>query len=206
MTEGRIGEWTVVPTPLPPASSSTPSSETPPAPATSASANSALPDDDDIRGWRFDNSKRRRLAVGLGDIYDPGIIEVKKKEEETPPPPPPEPKAERDPAGSGATELPKWAPRRWLKPGEAPPRTTPPQDDSSFREENAKGIVKEEEESNVLPDEPLQGARAGPSPPAVKEEEPESPKPRSTPEPSSTGLFRKRKAPASGAGTRGSRR
>jgi len=204
MTEGRIGEWTVVPVQLPPASSSTSSAEPTPDATSAYTTVHALHggDDGDIHGWKF---KRRRVAVGLDDIYDPGIIEVRKKEEETTPPPPPEPKAEEDPAGSGATELPKWTPRGWLKPNEAPPRAIPPEGDTAPNEQDKEMPIKKEEESAPLPGEPSQKPNAEPLPPAMKVEEPQVPKVASAPEPSSTGLFRKRKVPASGAGTRGSR-
>lgn len=197
LNEGRIGEWTTVAVQLPPASSSDPAlvaSASPPPPP--------VVDEDDVRGWKLEGTKRRRIAVGLGDIYDPGEIKVKKKEGETPPPL--EIKAEEDPAGSGATAVPQWTPRGWLKPGEAPPKTA------------ATAVVKMEElpsDTKPLPkpeDESPPSTVLEPPVPVpnkeelapVKVEEPEVVQA----DVPSTALFRKRKAPASGAGGRGSRR
>ena len=202
MTEGRIGEWTTVPVQLPPAPSSSLSNEPTPAPA-SAPASPAAPepveDVDDLNGWRF---KRRRVAVGLGEIYDPGIIEVKKKEEGIFP----EHKAEEDPASSQATEMPKWTPRGWLRPGEAPPNADTLDGNITPDKSDTERPAKTEQESIDPPDESVQRPKAEPLSPAVKVEEPEVGKSDSAPEPSSAGLFRKRKASAPGAGKRGVRR
>lgn len=194
LNEGRIGEWTTVQVQLPPASSSDPAittSASPPPPP--------VVDEEDTRGWKLEGTKRRRIAIGLGDLYDPGEIKVKKKEGETPPPL--EVKAEEDPAGSGATALPQWTPRGWFKPGEAPPKTT------------VTAVVNTEEPpSDTKPLSKLEDESPPPilAPPASTTEELASIKVEELEvvkaDAPSTALFRKRKAPASGAGARGSRR
>lgn len=200
LNEGRIGEWTTVSVPLPPASSSSDAATSTPAPTV---------DEEDTRGWKLDGSKRRRIAVGLGDIYDPGEIKVKKKEGETPPPLH-EVKAEEDPAGSGATSVPHWTPRGWLKPGEAPSKIATAKVDTSTNNppKEIKPIVTSDDgpppASVATISEPLEHANETSL--LVKVEEPEAIKRDSPPAPPAGALFRKRKAPTSGAGTRGSRR
>lgn len=189
MNEGRAGDWTVVPI-LPPTETEQASRDIPP-PA-------APEDEDDVRGWKFgSDNKRRRIAVGLGDIYDPGDIKVKKKEGETPPPS--VPKAEEDPAGSGATSVPKWTPRGWLKPGEAPSKSeTPPADPGPPT--TAESATKPEE-TDPLTISLSSTAAKQEELPVKTEDSTETIEP-----PPTSGMFRKRKAPASGAGSRASRR
>lgn len=200
LNEGRIGEWTTVAVPLPPASSSSDAATLTPAPTV---------DEEDTRGWKLDGSKRRRIAVSLGDIYDPGEIKVKKKEGETPPPLS-EVKAEEDPAGSGATSVPHWTPRGWLKPGEAPSKvaTAKVDTDTNSPPKETKSIVTSDDgpppaSGTAIPEPP---EHANETSSLVKAEESDGVKGENPPAPPAGALFRKRKAPASGAGTRGSRR
>lgn len=81
-------------------------------------------DETDPRQFKL---RKRTLATGLGQIYDPGTIAIKikkKEEEEVDPlavfqpklPPPTSPAAVQD--GPQATEKPKWVKVQWRKPGE----------------------------------------------------------------------------------------
>lgn len=198
LNEGRIGEWTTVAVQLPPASASFDHNN-----ESSPVETPAVEDQEDTRGWKLDGAKRRRIAVGLGDIYDPGVIKVKRKEGDTPAPD--ESKTEEDAAEAGAKLLPKWTPKVWQRPGEAPPSVST---DAASGEHAAlptePAVKKEEEDSSSIP-----GAIAASvePPPTVKAETPslDDPLP-ADPAPSSSGMFRKRKAPGTGAGSRGSRR
>ncbi|KIP11592.1 hypothetical protein PHLGIDRAFT_124735 [Phlebiopsis gigantea 11061_1 CR5-6] len=81
-------------------------------------------DDEDIRQFKL---RRKKVDVGLGELYDPGVIPIKlkaKKEEPTEA----SLKAEEIPTTislastsppSKATSVPKWSSRGWSKPGEA---------------------------------------------------------------------------------------
>lgn len=205
MNEGRIGQWTTVAVQLPPSGSASLDHEST---AANQEPEPVVEDTEDTRGWRLDGSKRRRIAIGLGDIYDPGEIKVKRKEGESPAPPP-DVKADVDPAGSGATILPSWTPRTWAKPSESSSKKTEPkiEGDDAIRSPGAEPIKAKIEEDSIP--NPLPSGSAnniGSSPIVVKKEE-EVPSPPTLPAPeTTTGLFRKRKAPSASASSRGSRR
>ncbi len=76
----------------------------------------AVPDPaEEERGrWKL---RKKTTAVGLGEIYDPGVFAIKLKtkaevkEEDT--------SQAKEPSGdANATALPKWAPVKWKKAGE----------------------------------------------------------------------------------------
>lgn len=212
MNEGRIGQWTTVEVQLPPAGSSSLTAE-----SEEVDLKPPTEDIEDTRGWKFDGAKRRRIAIGLDDIYDPGEIKVKRKEGESPPTPS-EVKADEDPTKSGATSVPSWTPKTWAKPGEIPLSSTkserPEQIDgiASTSTIESGGLKKEAGETTSLDYAPSDSAtNIGSASTEVKKEESvpplSEPIPTSNPTPeSSSGLFRKRKAPGAGASSRGTRR
>ncbi|KAF8306315.1 hypothetical protein DL93DRAFT_225342 [Clavulina sp. PMI_390] len=213
---GVIGEWTVVAPPIPSRSDAGPSndyassSSTPPSDGRQATAEaetetSAAPaaeetDPDDVRGWRLDGpaKKRRKIAVAMGDIYDPGEIKVKRKEGEEAPKEE-APKEEEVPVGS---LMPSWSATKWMKPGEATASAT----SKAEAEARAKAEAEAAAANEAKEDEAVKAEPESTAPSLVKEENTEDtkPAPSSTApaEPSSGGMFRKRKAPAAGAGSR----
>ncbi|KAF9519246.1 hypothetical protein BS47DRAFT_1370837 [Hydnum rufescens UP504] len=177
--EGRMGEWTYVAPPVPAAEDSVP--------GTTVDEQAT-----ETKEWRLDGPKQRQIAIGLGDIYDPGIIKVKKREDETKDEGQPEPPAPPPPT---------WTPRGWKRAGEEgpDPGSQPPQESPSLSGtevgEDIPTQLKAEEASAVAIEE---------KPPVVKTEPLET---ASNDAPvSSSGLFRKRKAPTTSASTRGVRR
>ncbi|TFK26538.1 hypothetical protein FA15DRAFT_667433 [Coprinopsis marcescibilis] len=77
----------------------------------------ASPEDDDMQGFKV---RKKRLNLGLGEIYDPGLIPIKVKKRE-------EPKEEpRDEGASSrlaststiSEERPKWTPLQLKRPGD----------------------------------------------------------------------------------------
>lgn len=170
--------------------------------------------EEDEGRWKL---RKKTTTVGLGEIYDPGIIAIKPraktevKEEETA-------STARLPSGGApvagdakATALPKWAPVKWKRAGE------PAEDASgepSSRLADGETAPTEETSRVVLPDPPDADENAAPAPVIADvstEEKPSLVKlEEATPsgEASSSGgsLFRKRKAPAGGgASSRGRR-
>ncbi len=168
----------------------------------------AVPDPaEEERGrWKL---RKKTTAVGLGEIYDPGVFAIKLKtkaevkEEDT--------SQAKEPSGdANATALPKWAPVKWKKAGE-------PADDA--RGEVSSGLADgdtalTEGKPQVIPDPSDADLSAAQVPVAdipmkveplpVKLEEAVTPSGEAT---SSGGsLFRKRKAPVGGGtGIRGRR-
>lgn len=169
----------------------------------------APPDDDDARAFKL---RRKKLAPGLGELYDPGLIPIKlkpKKEE----PADTVLKTESSPSGlsssaaaTGAqgSALPKWSSRGWNKPGEA-------------KESAGSSATESEQTSGLVPAPPAVDAKettpeAAPVKDVVAEVKSESPDVKheepngsaATPPPGGS-LFRKRKVPAGGAAGRGRR-
>jgi WW domain-binding protein 4 len=124
--EGVAGDWQVVdPTPTEPPSDTGEESKQHgddtqnPEASEETSKKRAVPDpaDEDEGRWKL---RKKSTAVGLGEIYDPGVIAIK-----------PKVKAEetsrittQSSAGTSvvgdanATALPRWAPVKWKKAGE----------------------------------------------------------------------------------------
>jgi WW domain-binding protein 4 len=165
----------------------------------------AVPDpaDEDEGRWKL----RKKIAtVGLGEIYDPGIIAIKPKVKA-------EEDKEEETAGHGgdtkATPAPKWAPVKWKRAGE-------PVDTTSGAATSVPGVdTALTEGAPRAPTNPL-NADEDPAPASVTDvsvkEEPLPVKLEETTMPSgetaSSGgsLFRKRKAPlGGGANSRGRR-
>jgi WW domain-binding protein 4 len=168
----------------------------------------AVPDPAEEEGrWKL---RKKTTAVGLGEIYDPGIIAIKPKVKA-------EAKAEQTTseatrlsagtsvagdANRNATALPKWAPVKWNRAGEPADDTSgevssgPAGGDTSPTEETPQvfpdpGDAQENPERDSVADTPVKK-----EPPHVKLEEAVVP----SEEASSSGgsLFRKRKAPDGG--------
>ena len=137
--EGVVGVWEVVEVQEPPPTGDDGAqSVAEPAPEVKADAGDAQSqqprkreaeaplDDEDTRQFKL---RRKKINVGLGELYDPGVIPIKlkaKKEE----PQETQLKTEEMPSSislastsnstsSQATAVPKWSSRGWSKPGEA---------------------------------------------------------------------------------------
>ncbi|KDQ27793.1 hypothetical protein PLEOSDRAFT_1071286 [Pleurotus ostreatus PC15] len=134
---------------------------------------------DDERHFKI---RKKTLDVGLGNIYDPGLIRVKKKEA-SPPPPNPLLAPATNQATLGlpaATNVPKWTKLQWKKAGdeEVGSSQEPPEDHTEPELPNEEPIKTEESIDTVKTESATN---------LVKIEE-------STPAPP-TGLFKKRKRP-----------
>ena len=199
-SEGRIGDWTYIPSPIP----SSTQAKIEPEPVLAP-----VDGEQEDRVWRFEGNKKRRIAIGMGDLYEPGEIVVLRKEgeavkEESKEEPKPESLEQAVPKLS-------WKPIALKKAADT---VSPPTDTDS----NAEGAVKTEEIDETIPTvpsppvEPPQSVHSEqllpPNPSPVKEEPKEVPVKEDENKPSSAGLFRKRKAPSTTAsnpsrGTRG---
>ena len=170
--------------------------------------NRVVPDpaDEDEGRWKL---RKKTAAVGLGEIYDPGIIAIKPKVK-------PEIKDEEavisessggaSMASATATSVPKWAPVKWKKAGEAADDSTAtaspgPREDTAPAQEAPLDSLNTDE--NPAPD-PVVDTYLKEEPLPVKLEEATTP-PVETAS-SGASLFRKRKAPiGGGASSRGRR-
>lgn len=207
--EGRAGEWTTIPVHLPPASASQPSSSLNSSSSASAALAEAPADPDDVRGWRLDgpDAKRRRIAIGMGDIYIPGPLNVirkegaKKKEEEDA-----QEAARKAEEEERMAPLPKWTPKTWSKPGEV--SAAPASASEAPKSEDISDLAPSsdpggEVDTKIAPkteDPPVPEPKTNAS---VKAEDlPEAPA-EVAPEVAGAGMFRKRKHPS---GNRGSRK
>jgi WW domain-binding protein 4 len=141
-------------------------------------------DEEDTRVFKL---RKKTLSVGLGQIYDPGVIpiKIKKKEEDDTPSLAPVQSTSLD--GPQATDVPKWTKLSWKRPGDIlEPETIP-----KVEQEEVKPRIDPETVEVAAPET----ADASPSSAAVKLEEtgdtgvavPSGPGP---------SLFKKRKAPA----------
>ena len=90
-------------------------------------------DEEDGRGWKL---RRKVASVGLGELYDPGVLPIKlkvKKEEQM--------EAQTSPPSEapslGESEKPKWSARGWNKPVA-----------SSASVDQADGVHRDENEVN----------------------------------------------------------
>ncbi|KAK7692455.1 hypothetical protein QCA50_004080 [Cerrena zonata] len=204
--EGVAGEWEFVPVETTPPAEET-EHATPAFAVPEAGQKRRAPppaDEGDVRHFRL---KKKKLDVGLGELYDPGIIPIKLKTKKE------EPKDEDSPlttpsvkvdgassSTSSATPLPKWSARGWKKPGEVDDakHDTPTETKDLVKADVSEPVseVQDEGLDSTEPHVPSEDVK-----PSVKVEEPET----STPPPSSGGLFRKRKLPAGGSGSRGRR-
>ncbi|KAF4567633.1 hypothetical protein EYR40_006634 [Pleurotus pulmonarius] len=167
--EGVVGDWEYV----------APSQDT----AATASSTVETPEKreaeqpvDDERHFKL---RKKTLNVGLDDIYDPGLIRVKKKEASPPPPNPLlAPVAPKATSGlPAATNVPKWTKVQWKKAGADVDEEVRSSQELPEESElaNEDSIVKKEEMTEQVATQ-------------VKVEE-------STPAPPPPGLFKKRKRP-----------
>ena len=217
-TQGVAGDWQMVePTPTDAPSGTGEESTQPVDDMQSAEGNQgtgsnkrAVPDpaDEDAGRWKL---RKKMTTVGLGEIYDPGIIAIKPKvkEEETVG----EEKQPSDgttrPEDTKATAVPKWAPVKWKKAGESVDDTRGAMSSGSGGDAVFVGGAP------LVPADPLDAVE-DPAPASVTDtsvkEEPSPAKLEEATTPSvetaSSGgsLFRKRKAPlGGGASSRGRR-
>ena len=205
-TQGFAGEWQVVES-TPAESPAGTSEETKPEPNTlqtednkEAAAKRPLPDpaDEEEGRWKL---RKKNATLGLGEIYDPGIIAIKPKAKvEINEGPgndgdPPNTSTEPTLSDTGATAKLKWAPVKWKKAGEQVSETTDtsnPAPADNLRTDEAPAVSPGppggEEESVVasVADVP------------VKEELIKLEEPPAEPIPAGGSLFRKRKTPARG--------
>ncbi|KAI0320778.1 hypothetical protein OF83DRAFT_1052474 [Amylostereum chailletii] len=191
-TQGYVGEWQFIDST--PSHSPTATSQVPPADVDTqpehddgdvkAGTKRTLEEDDEGgRGWKL---RKKTASVGLGELYDPGIIPVKprlKKEEITEETADPLTANSSTSHVSQATTVPKWTATKWRKAGESSlpsvnhedADTTSTTDPVPVKEEPAK---EEEIGTLTIPAEA----------------------------PSGGSMFRKRRVPAGGgAGARGRR-
>ena len=219
-SEGRAGDWVTVvppPPPLPEADSTGSGSPVVEHDAKVESAEAAghvrkrvddgLVDEDDTRRFKM---RKKTTAVGLGEIYDPGIIEVKPREVKE------EPTIELKPLASTSTSInpatdsqgtrgsggasgadssgtPKWASRGWRRAGE-------PADASETTSFTIADIVANQKLTTAMDTTVSEDLCQNTSPTDVKTESTDDVKkeePLDIPIslPSSTGLFKKRKVP-----------
>ncbi|KAH9935679.1 uncharacterized protein B0H18DRAFT_420235 [Fomitopsis serialis] len=179
----------------------------------------AIPDNEDTRTFKL---RRRTVGVGLGEIYDPGTIPIKvKKKEEPADEALPGAAAENGPAAIGtwtavgagstiATEKPSWFARGWNRPGESkanePPNSelaAPSGESTVAREGQAEPVEIEPTMTTIAKEEPLAVDDVAAKVEIKAEEAPV--KPEADASPAGGGMFRKRKLPAGGAGSRGKR-
>lgn len=165
----------------------------------------APPDDDDMREFKL---RKKKLGVGLGEIYDPGVIPIKlkaKKEE------PSEHSLVNSSAGivpastsaisSSATPLPKWTSRGWSKPGEHKETESPGTQEKASEATSLEPVPKAEPSFDDPPISNPAEVKA-----SVKIEEPTEAEQETaeTPRvPAGGSMFRKRKGPAASVGSRG---
>ncbi|KZV63364.1 hypothetical protein PENSPDRAFT_678016 [Peniophora sp. CONT] len=168
----------------------------------------ATADDDEDAGHRW-KLRKKTAAVGLGELYDPGVMKLKPRVKSQPADTEAPNTIGSDAAGwtgaSGenrpnATEAPKWTTMKWRKPGEGPESEAP----ADAQATSALPPIKQEPGPDTSA--PLTGdattAAAGNGAPAVKQEEIDT-KPESDPAGAAAvaghvppaSLFKKRKRP-----------
>ncbi|KAJ7462235.1 hypothetical protein B0H11DRAFT_100828 [Mycena galericulata] len=175
--QGVAGDWEMV----------TPSSSEAPVASSSEAGikrSAEALDDEESREFKL---RKKSMATGLGQIYDPGAISIKLKKKEEPPDaePVPRPLAVPDTNPSNDTGKPKWAKLQWKKMGDSTDQVdTPPDNVVKLEPDSTQILAKTEEEPTI----PATDA-------TIKME------PRTSPAPAGDSpiLFKKRKAPAGGA-------
>src|SRR5258708_34333180 len=133
--EGRMGEWTFVSSPIP----SSVQVKMQPEPVLAP-----VDVEREEREREFESNKRRRIALGMGDLYDPGEIIVLRKEGETKQEPKEEPKEEPEPEPENPFPKLFWKPIALKKAADASP---PPSDTDS----KPDGAAKAEETNETIP-------------------------------------------------------
>ena len=239
-TQGVAGDWEVVSV-IDPAAPAEGQGQTEPAvPEAGPSAGvkreaEAIPEHEDTRRFKL---RKKTLGVGLGEIYDPGLIpiKVKKKEEPTSETPLGASSAEAGQSagsssavaatssGTAATEKPRWSARGWNRPGEGKAdehsaTKSEPSASTSPEPTNSQETVKQALEPPPPPPQaPAQTMTNDDHPTTegvaakveVKIEDPPvkvklEADGATAAAPAGGSMFRKRKLPAGGAGSRGKR-
>ncbi|KAI0066125.1 hypothetical protein BV25DRAFT_1504467 [Artomyces pyxidatus] len=170
-------------------------------------------DEEDGRGWKL---RKKTVSVGLGEIYDPGVVAIKvKPKKEEPQDESKVPEAVTVSSGgagttSKASTVPKWTAVKWKKAGEAvtesPTSGTPGTATPGEAVQEAAEVL---DTSSNPPPLDVRGVQSAHDPiPAVKEEsthvkvDEDGGAPVTPPQaPSTNSLFRKRRAPAAGGAT-----
>ncbi|TFY61199.1 hypothetical protein EVJ58_g4661 [Rhodofomes roseus] len=234
-TQGVAGDWEVIAVVEPSAPAvqegEAEHAEAPAVPEPGPSAGvkreaGAFPEDEDTRRFKL---RRRTVGVGLGEIYDPGVIPIKiKKKEELAADALPdaavnrqEPVAAASAAAGGATaaaatEKPTWSARGWVRPGEGKANEpgasqVKPAVSSTESTVSREQVAEEQTEALAEPTRPASGDEPPTQVDVVKvevkvEEAPFKVNADATAAPPAGGsMFRKRKLPAGGAGGRGKR-
>ncbi|KAJ8516076.1 hypothetical protein ONZ45_g6576 [Pleurotus djamor] len=137
---------------------------------------------DDERHFKI---RKKTLNVGLGEIYDPGLIPIKLKAKEPSPPPQTQQSASRPLDNPEATNVPKWTKVQWKKAGEQVQDSNTQTSTEQKVQETAQ-IKKEDTPPPIVSSETP--TKLEPNEPVVKAEDPPPPAP-------STGLFKKRRRP-----------
>ncbi|KAI0786678.1 hypothetical protein C8Q75DRAFT_262315 [Abortiporus biennis] len=167
-------------------------------------AEAVADEEEDGRGWKL---KKKKLGVGLGELYDPGLIPIKlkaKKEELVDEAQLSDPTSSLTAAtiiptaASNATPLPKWTARGWSKPSEREASASPAVGASPTPPPPPAADHPPEEISSELKQEP-----AIESEPTLVKTEPTTVNSEEALSAPAGGMFRKRKIPAGGRGRRG---
>jgi WW domain-binding protein 4 len=189
-----------------------PSEETKPEPTTQqsediqeATTKRPLPDpaDEEEGRWKL---RKKMATVGLGEIYDPGIISIKPRakvetnEGAGNDSEPPSTSTAPTTSDTGATAMPKWAPVRWSKAGEQTNDTANP---APATETPRTGEVPAASPGPSGGEE--EGTLAAVTNVPVKEEPVKLEEPPGETIPAGGSLFRKRKTPARGSTSSGRR-
>ena len=125
-SEGVAGEWQIITPPQPLAGSSASGPGTSDPDSTDGPSEMGMKreaeapiDEDDTRAFKL---RKKTIASGLGEIYDPGAIPIKIKKKPEPQDTMTGPSAAVKPE---AADRPQWTPTQWKRPGDVPTDTLP---------------------------------------------------------------------------------
>ncbi|CAE7140320.1 unnamed protein product [Rhizoctonia solani] len=202
-TEGVAGEWELV---LPTARA--PKSKTPEEGGKRGLQPAETEEQAAAQSSRNFRVGELKVGAGLQEIWEPDIpIRIKVKGEQPTQSEQPEvkPKTEIDYGLPQASEKPVWKPTAWSKAGDVKQEVKEEPTDGMGTEESPAGVPPTGTDS-ALPSSTEVVPPPQPTPPPTEppvKNEPEEPKLDEIAPPSGGGLFRKRKAPPTTAGTRG---
>ncbi|KAL6305242.1 hypothetical protein BKA93DRAFT_715591, partial [Sparassis latifolia] len=207
-TQGVAGEWEVVAI-VEPAAEIKEEEPVPPLAEGDASRKRGAEQDDheDSRTFKL---RKKTVDVGLGEVYDPGLIPIKLKKEESVEPLPTltEGGSSSHAGTSTPTAKPKWSARGWNRPGErnAGGDDQPGEDGVLAAEDSGVKFEAEvKEQLAISPDVPPADAKETSAILKTEDAEVKVEVNGGATVPSTGSLFRKRKVPAGGAGSRGRR-
>ncbi|CAG7854620.1 SubName: Full=Uncharacterized protein {ECO:0000313/EMBL:CCA68638.1} [Serendipita indica DSM 11827] len=173
-SQGVVGQWEVVETTTPTASA--------------LPQKRPLEDDEDEEGEGY-RVRRKKLAEGLGEIYDPGVITLIPKKQPENEIEAPTVQSEKEPKVPAPL---KWSTKRW-KTGDADPDVDATSDNEQPTQLNE---VVETQSADALTERHVQ------DPPSLTEEKPQDqPKPTEEVAPTKS-MFKKRKGPSQSVGTK----